>query len=266
MAKKSSMGITIASLLLTGYLLFKSVLGMADPLPPEQMLSQRLNNKPVLTKVEHEQRRKYAVIVNGSSDAYFKKNVTIAHECLNAKGFYDENIFLVASENNFRKVFNYLETIADNNDLLVIYTTGHGDRKGDQSTLCLTDKKQITASDLNDLVSMVKARDKVIVADQCFSGGIVQTLSGLDGRIIAFSSTDAEHPTKGVFFGRYFWNSFRTGKADTNKNGVTSLDEAFNYASQEYNRIDSWSRLQDRLSDATRNCQAYHSTDYPKEL
>ena len=283
MGDKFKLGLTLTPLAVLGYMWIQLVLsgGSYDPnlLTSEQM-TQRLNARPAISSVEHQQRRKYAIVINGDTSKLHQGNVTEAYKSLKHLGFADENIFLLtsnfpreddnksittpATEQNLRRVFYYLDNVVDDNDLVLVYTTGHGGTIGGQSTLALADK-EILSSNLKDIVKSTKAGDYVIVADQCFSGGIAQSLSELEGEVTSFSSTDAGHSTYCRSFARPFWTSFRTCEADANQDGTTTLDEAFSYASQEHKRNVG---LLNRIfgSGTNRDCQEYRTLNSPNSL
>jgi len=271
----------LARLGLVGYMAFKLFSGMgsydANLLTSEQV-NQRLNNRLAITETERRERRKYAIVINGDTSKLHQGNVTEAYESLRELGFKDENIFLLtsnypreddsksvtakATEANLRRVFDYLDDAVDNNDLILVYTTGHGGTKEGQSTLALADE-EISASDLRDLIGSAKAGDYVLVADQCYSGGIAKSVSELAGRVASFSSTDSEHSTYCESFARPFWKSFRNGEADVNGDGTTSLDEAFGYAARNHRENIG---LLHKILGTNRDCQEYRTEESPNQL
>lgn len=276
---KAGLGIGLAGLI--GSAMFKlfscTWFHESNLLTPEQ-LEQRLLDRPVVTEAEHGQRKKYAIVLNGDASKLHQGNVTEAYESLKHLGFDEENIFLLtsdypreddgkaitikATEANLRRVFDYLDDTVDTNDLVLFYTTGHGKKQNNQSTVLLADA-ELSASDLRDLVGSIKAGDYVIVADQCYSGGIAKSFSELEGRVASFSSTDSEHATYCESFARPFWQSFRNGKADVNNDGITTLDEAFEYASRNHKeKIGQFSET----SGLTANTQKYRTPESPNQL
>lgn len=281
MARKSGVVFRLASLGLVGYLMFKMVSGIGfndGNLNSLDEVNKRLNNRPVMTQTEHKQRKRYAVVINGDTSRLHQGNVTEAYQSLKHLGFEDENIFLLTSnyprdddgksitskgtEKGLRRVFDYLNNVVDDNDLVLIYTTGHGGTEKGQSTLYLDDK-QMPASDLKGLVEKVRAGDYVVVSDQCYSGGIAKTLSELKGRVASFSSTDSNHSTYCESFARPFWQSFRNGEADKNGDGTTSLEEAFKYASRNHKENIG---LLHKIFGTNRDCQEYRTKESPNQL
>lgn len=231
-------------------------------------LDRKLNNFHGKNEMEHKQRIKYAVLINGDSSKLHQDNVTEAYKSLRYLGFENSNIFLLtsnyprpddgqsitfrATKTNLKKIWNYLGKAVDDNDLVLVYTTGHGSKGKSESGLTL-EKEDIAASDLKNLISKTKARDYVVVSDQCYSGGMVKKLSELEGRVTCFSSTDSEHITYCKDFARSFWKSFRNGKADVDCDGTTTLDEAFNYASRKHQEGGETNTV----------CQVYRTSESP---
>lgn len=239
---------------LAGSLLFGGIATVAiltSPSPydlrlmaPEQV-QQHFSARPELTAEEQREARKYAVVINGDTSALHKGNVTEAYHTLRAAGYTDENIFLFtsnfprgsdfssittpATKESVEFVLTQLEDIIDENDTLLVYTTGHGNKTKSGTTLVLDDT-ELSASRLRDLIENTRAGRYIIVADQCFSGGIVAAVSSIDGKVTAYSSTDADHTTYCESFARPFWRSFQETSADSNGNGTIELDEAFDRA------------------------------------
>lgn len=246
MGRLSRVATTVGLLGVLGYMAFKLFSGMPF-YNNNSGLSERLINRPTITETEHGQRKKYAVVINGDSSPLHQGNVAEAYQSLKYLKFVDEDIFLLtsnklrtddgmsitcdATESNLRSVFDYLERVVDDNDLILIYTTGHGGRNQGRSTLTLADNK-IFVSKLMAMAAKIKARDYVIFSDQCYSGDINNFLSGLKGSVASFSSIDTENKTDCKSFSRPFWRSFRTGEADVNSDRTTTLDEAFHYAAR----------------------------------
>jgi hypothetical protein len=71
----------------------------------------------------------------------------------------------------------------------------------------------------------------VVVLDQCFSGGFGDAFDGTTSRVLVVTTVDAEHPTECTYFAGAFWKSFlEPGPADRNRDGKTSVREAFTAA------------------------------------
>lgn len=252
---------------------------MGDELLTSEQLTKNLYYKPVLTQQQHKERRKYAVIINGDFSEFHKGNVKEAYTSMKVLGFVDENIYILSTENpradviekinginahatagNVNEVFDSLQKMVDTNDMLVLYTTGHGKCRNNEATLQLEDT-DIIQTELKKQLAKAKAQDYVIVCDQCYSGGIASELSTLEGNVVAYSSTDAKHITLCESFARPFWESFRNGNGDKNKDGKTTLDEAFEYAAEIHRAA-----ANNRQKKTNHEAHAYRSKNYPKEL
>jgi len=222
-----------------------------------------LVRQPVLTSQDHRERRKYAVVINGDYSSLHKRNVTDAFATLIESGYSQDNIFLLTSnfppsrnhssitargtEENLKIVFNYLDEIIDRNDTLVVYTTGHGG----YSTLALDDNEITVFSVLGKLIKETNAGSYILIADQCYSGAVVEMAKSLDGKVVAYSDIDANHSTFCDSFARPFWDSFRTSSADSNSDGIIQLDEAFTLACANHRE------------ESGDECQSYHSQNPP---
>ena len=221
-----------------------------------QSVKDKLNDKTPLTKSEHQQRRRYAVILNGDLLGH-GDNVEEAYKTLNHSGFEDKNLFILsrflpedigkesvtgmAYQTNLREVFNYLERTVDKNDLFVIYATGHAELNGDRARLQLA-FEPIDSADFKKIVEKIKAQDYIFVTDTCYSGTIAKELSNLEGNVLSISSTDAEHVTYCKSFIVPFWRVLRNGEgareADANMNRKVDIGEAFNYAFKKHREDD----------------------------
>ncbi|MBI4441394.1 caspase family protein [Candidatus Woesearchaeota archaeon] len=246
--------------------------GNCNDLLKTEELKTRLTSMPALTQQQHKERRKYAVIINGDSSALHRGNVHEAYASLQALGFSDQETYILSTEPlrkngitahataaNIPLVLNHLEKRVDANDLLVLYTTGHGVLMRKETGLVLEDAI-IAHKGIKKLVGKVKAQDYVCVSDQCYSGGLAKELSTLRGNVVAYASTDESHSTLCQSFARPFWESFRNGKADVNKDKKTTLDEAFEYAAAIH------SAAADVGDEESNQAQAYRSKRYPQEL
>lgn len=261
--------IILAATMATGaFLVYKYVddFSVDERLLTSEQVKTILAAREKLTSQEHRQARKYAIVINGDLSPLHKGNVTDAFATLMTSGYSQDNIFLLTSnfpdgrspfsitargsEENLLMVFNYLDGVIDSNDTLVVYTTGHG---GD-STLALADSEINIFSDLRNLIRETKAGEYILIADQCYSGAVVEMAKSLEGKVVAYSDIDANHSTYCESFARPFWDSFRTLSADSNNDGIIQLDEAFTLACANHRK------------ESGDQCQAYHSQNPPTSL
>ncbi|MBT4446532.1 hypothetical protein HOA92_00880 [archaeon] len=109
---------------------------------------ERIEGLAVLTDAEHEERRAYAIIINGSTDGDMLEDVVFAYNDLRRVGFQEENIFVLAEvaprndgpglitaeakPETVAIINNYLEQLVDENDLLLVYMASHGYKNENQ--------------------------------------------------------------------------------------------------------------------------------------
>ncbi|MBI2102297.1 caspase family protein [Candidatus Woesearchaeota archaeon] len=243
----------LAGTLLFGGIATVAILTSTSPydvrLMTSEQVQQRFSERRELTFEEHQEQRKYAVIINGDTSALHKGNVTEAYHTLRAVGYADENIFLftsnfprgsdfssittLATKESVELVLTRLEDIVDENDTLLVYTTGHGNKDKNGTTVVLDDA-ELSADRLRELIENTRAGKYIVVADQCFSGGIVAAVSSIEGEVAAYSSTDADHTTYCKSFARPFWESFKDSSADSDGDGTVELEEAFDHAAHSH--------------------------------
>ncbi|MBI3551349.1 MAG: hypothetical protein HY077_02420 [Elusimicrobia bacterium] len=131
--------------------------------------------------------------------------------------------------------------------MLVLYTTGHGDDRDDQSELILPEKPWITADEFARLFLVGKAASIVYLGDQCYSGGfasaMIRSLKRMkdpEGKrravdMIAISATDFCHVTYCQNFLLPYLDAFKDPANDNDpKDGRVSEWEAFKAARDKY--------------------------------
>ncbi len=119
-------------------------------------------------------------------------------------------------------------------DTLVIYTTGHGDRRNGKSILCLQGEETVAEDEFALAFTSNRARSFVYIGDQCYSGGFVQRMTSgakeSGRRLIAISSTDAEHSTLCDTFILPFFHAALNPANDHGGKGFVNEQEAFEVA------------------------------------
>ena len=189
----------------------------------------------------------YALLINGDHDIiHHETNIQQAASKLMNIGYDENNIIYLTgqehdprrdklSEHNYKPAtaksledaILYLRDKVDNNDLLLVYTTGHGYKKDDKSYLALFDAG-LNSIGFAKLLNKIDFGQLIFVADQCFSGGFVDKIECLDRNIIAMSDTDAEHETYCQPFATGFWEAVGNGQYDINGDGNVNALEAYN--------------------------------------
>jgi hypothetical protein len=194
-------------------------------------------------------RELYAVLVNGDTSALHNGNVERAYEVLRTLGVPDSNLYVLsnsnprpnarqtgpalvtarATTNNVANVLAYIAGEIDDNDCLLVYTTGHGVRQAGQSAVVLNDGTMLETDMVKELKRMGGALS-VLVMDQCFSGGFADAVQKAGLNTVAITSTDSKHETYCEYFAGGFWLSLLEPEADINSDGRVSLEEAYQVA------------------------------------
>lgn len=124
---------------------------------------------------------RYALVIG--QDAYRSRPLTTCvNDAKNMKqmlqqsmGFKPENILLYldrqVTKNRFEQAVREIARKAGPNDLVVIYYSGHGVRRGNQRAILLTTQEYIHTSEFTAWVSPMQAKTLVIL-DSCYAGGM----------------------------------------------------------------------------------------------
>jgi len=201
------------------------------PIKLEQRISEEIakpNGKP----------DKYGVIISGSSEERHKENSSLAYQILLENGFQRENVYLLDNKGNktslypvddisskeaVKKLFSHLEKKVDSEDLLFVYTTGHGDNT---FKLALPGEN-LSEKEMEEYLSNIHPKTGILIFDQC-SGGNFAKRTG-KGRYIGISASEGDKNSKSNTFPQEFFRSYNN-KSDINNDGKVSVEEAFNHA------------------------------------
>ncbi|MBW4659763.1 MAG: caspase family protein [Drouetiella hepatica Uher 2000/2452] len=146
------------------------------------------------------------------------------------------------------------------NDLILLFFSGHG-IKDESGMLYLATRitrkhpkgelvkaTAVSASSIHDIMNGSRCKRQVVILDCCFSGafaegmkakddGVVdlQTQLGGEGRAVLTSSTSTQYSFEQQgsdlsVYTRYIVEGIETGAADTNNDGIVSIDELHDYA------------------------------------
>lgn len=156
----------------------------------------------------------------------------------------------VATKNNILMSMEQLFSKADENDVVLLYMSGHGL----EGSFIPSDfdgfRNQLAYSDINEILNQSKAKHKLCIADACHSGSLVSHKGGdfapavnnyysiLDnletgGTAMLLSSASDELSLEysglrqGVF-SHYLMNGLR-GAADSNDNKIVTISELYSY-------------------------------------
>jgi uncharacterized caspase-like protein len=151
-----------------------------------------------------------------------------------------------------------------NNDLVVLYFSGHGikddsgrlyfatgiTRKNPQGELIKA--TAVPASFVHDAMGTSRSKRQVLILDCCFSGAFAKGLSvkddgsvdiknlfGSEGRVVLTSSTSTQYSFEqqhqgldSSIYTRYLVEGIETGMADRDHDGMVSVDELHEYTSE----------------------------------
>jgi Peptidase C13 family len=112
-------------------------------------------------------------------------------------------------------------------DSVAIFFVGHGSYDGEQYKLNLPGR-DITGEELNKLLVAVPARTQLIVNTTSASGAVLDDWKA-DGRTL-ITATRSGAERNATRFGEYWAQALSSEEADTNKNGIVTAQEAFDYA------------------------------------
>jgi NADH:ubiquinone oxidoreductase subunit len=176
-------------------------------------------------------RENYAILINGdmtteTSESH-NKNIISAADALRSAGYQEKNmIFLTGQDprtnksfNNYRpatkeyiaSAFNDLQKKIDDNDSLLIITSGHGQNlENDENRYLVVDNtKLLSANEFITMIQGIKADEYVYISDQCFGGRFAKKIAELEGNVAAFSITDENNVASCEYFTPYFWERIR---------------------------------------------------------
>jgi len=138
-----------------------------------------------------------------------------------------------------KKAMNELFNKAQANDIVVLFYSGHGEKKG----LNLYDAT-LSFKEIMRIFDSLRCKNKMIFSDSCFSGNIRSKATlqlsdvGLTNNVMFFLGSRSNEYS--IENGSEFTNSYFThalirglsGKADTNRNRIISAKELFTYVSK----------------------------------
>jgi hypothetical protein len=180
-------------------------------------------------------------ISDGTNSAVDRSDGTNSPADLDGDG--DPDIEYPATLTYIDQVFDQLALTLTSSDQLFIFTTDHGGQEtGHDCYLNLWNYEELRDDQMAAYVAAMPCQTIICTFEQCFSGGMVDDLTG-DGRIVATAANWDEYswamPPNYIYDEFvYYWTSavaFQTPTgtpvdADTNNDGLVSMHEAFIYA------------------------------------
>lgn len=184
-------------------------------------------------------------------------------------GFAESDIVLLKNPNR-QEMEESIETLFANrhkDDLVVLFFSGHGIKDDSGRLYLVASKTRITAQGLvrssavasnlvHENMSRSRSKRQVVILDSCFSGAFAEGLAAKDvgttidirtqlggeGRAVLTSSSSYQFSfeQKGEelsLYTRFLVEGIKTGEADTDEDGVISIDELHEYASRKVREV-----------------------------
>lgn len=168
----------------------------------------------------------------------------------------------VATKNNILMSMEQLFSKADENDVVLLYMSGHGL----EGSFIPSDfdgfRNQLAYNDINDILNKSKAKHKLCIADACHSGSLVGSKgssyapavnnyysilgdleTGGTAMLLSSASNELSLEYSGLrqgVFSHYLMNGLR-GAADSNHNKIVTISELYSYM---YSNVRSYTQNQ----------------------
>jgi len=266
----------LATLALAGSLFFS---GCSDHLSQPRRLEQRISQEVAQQNGKPD---KYALLITGYDEKRFINDLGQIYNTLTELGFKRDDIYVlgskavsyrgkpheitypvddIATRRTIETVFSHLEKKIDEQDLLVVHISGHGDKitaKDENANSVETYQKvtrvkmpweddvisesegNVTELELESYLSKLRPQVAIVTTDVCYGGGIAERTG--KNRVIGISASgkdETAHSTIGDSFGGFFYQAFvDSQESDTNVDGRVTLNEAFDYAKSRH----SWTK------------------------
>lgn len=181
--------------------------------------------------------KKYALILNGDTEARHLGNVDRAVQALRAEGAYDISVASpkapgagverheAPSREGLEKLLAGMKSKMDDDDLLVVYVTGHGDG-GSKGEGCVSLPAECLS--LGSLAADLKALSygkRILVMDNCFSGSGFNFFA--DAKTTVVSQGSPGEKVSCQLFSPFFWSD---QVPDADQDGKISVQERFQHA------------------------------------
>lgn len=114
-------------------------------------------------------------------------------------------------------------------DAFVLFLVGHGSYDGEQYKFNLKGP-DIDGAALGELLEAVPAQSQLVVNASSASGAVLESWAADDRIVITATRSGAER--NATRFGAYWAEALSSDEADINKNGVVTVEEAFEFASR----------------------------------
>lgn len=148
----------------------------------------------------------FALLINGDPTFSHTHNIELAVTALTTLGYPRANILVAGDTGAVQAAIRDLEHRLHADDLLLLYTTGHGERKNNESRVYLRNG-DFGAQELSHLVFGLKFRRLIYVGDQCYSGGFATAFASSSRNVVAVTATDDTHMARCEPFVRPLWRA-----------------------------------------------------------
>ncbi|MBI1972622.1 caspase family protein, partial [Candidatus Woesearchaeota archaeon] len=273
---RNYVGRGLAALTLAGSLFFS---GCSDYISQPRRLEQRISQEVAQQNGNPD---KYALLITGHDEKRFIHDLGQIYDTLIQSGFKKDDIYVlgskavsyrgkpheipypvddIATRRTIETVFSHLEKKIDEQDLLVVHISSHGDKitaKDENANSVETYQKvtrvtmpweddvilesegNVTELELKSYLSKLRPQVAIVTTDVCYGGGIAERVG--KNRVIGISASgknETAHSGVGDSFCGFFYQAFRDSQeSDANRDGRVTLDEAFDYAKSRH----SWTK------------------------
>ncbi|HEX5037881.1 MAG TPA: thioredoxin domain-containing protein [bacterium] len=181
--------------------------------------------------------RNFALIINGDDESRHLGNVDRAIKTLRSEAPYEISVasrkppsnsvehFIAPHEQSLKRLIEGIRSKIDDDDLLVVYITGHGGA-GNQREGCVEwPGACYPLSSLGRELKNLLYGKRIVVMDQCFSGGGLPLFA--DDRTYVVTQGGPDETVSCQEFSPYFWGD---GVTDLDGDGIKTVEERFIYA------------------------------------
>ncbi len=180
-------------------------------------------------------KKDFAVLVSGSGATVSKimgmhTNLEKAYYALRKRGYHENKIIILSNTLpygrevnsgitgrptplNFYKSLDFILKNSGKDDSLTVYFTGHGKRKRRHSFLVMCNSR-ISEDEFYESIKMFKGK-KILIFDQCYSGGFLKRLNKLPNIAIMASTKENLMAANVPDVERIFWKAVGNGEEST---------------------------------------------------
>ncbi|MFO1519729.1 MAG: HEAT repeat domain-containing protein [bacterium] len=183
--------------------------------------------------------KKFALIVNGDTEERHLANVEQAMKALKAEGAYEISVaspkapaamadsFALPDAGSLKGLINGLQSKMDDDDLLVVYVTGHGGKGAQEEGCADLSSGCYSLSDFSAELKKLPYGKRLVVMDQCLAGASLPLFADSKSTVITLGSP--KEVVSCDSFAPFFWSD---QVPDFNKDGVKTVEERYRYAIQ----------------------------------